>query len=64
VTITYDIINENGSSSPKTLVEKDSNNNTIERWFLTTELFNEFYQPSAGVPDFCDLSKVFGNTEA
>ena len=64
VTITYDIISENDSSSTKTLVEKDSNNNTIERWFLTTELFNEFYQPSAGVPDFCDLSKVFGNTEA
>ena len=64
VTITYDIINENGSSSTETLVEKDSNSNTIKRWFLTTELFNEFYQPSAGVPDFCDLSKVFGNTEA
>ena len=29
-----------------------------KRWFLTTELFNEFYQTSAGVPDFCDLSKV------
>jgi len=57
VTITYDIINEDGTSDHKTLVEKDSNNNTIERWFLTTELFNEFYQPSAGVPDFCDLSK-------
>ena len=25
-----------------------------KRWFLTTELFNEFYQASAGVPDFCD----------
>ena len=58
VTVTYNIINENGTSEPQTLVEKDSSNNTIRRWFLTTELFNEFYQPSAGVTDFCNPDKT------
>ena len=30
------------------------------RWFLTTELFNEFYQPSTGIDDFCNLGTIDG----
>ena len=37
-TTTYDIINSNGIVSTQTLVEQN-----ITRWFLTTELFNDFY---------------------
>lgn len=31
---------------------------SIDRWLITTELFNDFYFASAGVPDFCDPDKT------
>ena len=67
VTATYKILNDsdNSISANKTLVDTDldSSNRQIERWLLTTELFNEFYSTSKGILDFCDLSKALPNSD-
>lgn len=57
VTITYDIIDDNNSSNKThiSLLEVNGSNRSIERWLITTELFNEFYFISKGVPDFVIL---------
>jgi len=67
VTATYKILNDsnNSISANKDLVDTDldSSNRKIERWLLTTELFNEFYSTSKGILDFCDLSKALPNSD-
>ena len=54
VTASYQILdNELGTLSERITVEETQN-----RWLLTTELFNEFYQSSANIADFCNVDNV------
>ena len=67
VTATYYIIDDNDNSKiQKHLSDTDinvSSSMSIERWLLTTELFNEFYSTSKGILDFCDLNKALPNSD-
>jgi hypothetical protein len=52
VTASYNIVdNDTGTYLPNNVNVTDS----VIRWLLTTELFNEFYPSSAGVSDFCNV---------
>jgi hypothetical protein len=52
VTASYFVMdNETGAY----LQEKVQVNDSVTRWFLTTELFNEFYPSSSGISDFCSV---------
>ena len=68
VEISYDVVNEDGTSREHRILDdywtEEIQNGTklkyhkIQRWILTTELFNEFYQSTSGISDFCDLNGV------
>ena len=52
VTASYFVMdNETGAY----LQENVQVNDSVTRWFLTTELFNEFYPSSSGISDFCSV---------
>jgi len=55
VTATYDIIDEELNTKNNVTLEEPEG---VERWFLSTPLFNEFYQVDGNVPDFCDFNKA------
>ena len=58
VTASYSIVdNDTGVYLQNNVNITDS----VIRWLLTTELFNEFYPSSAGVSDFCNVDQ--GNTD-
>lgn len=53
VTTEYQIINKKSGLSESTeYIEEEENNN---RWLLTTELFNEFYNQPIKTPDYCNV---------
>lgn len=55
VTASYFVMdNETGAY----LQENVQVNDSVTRWFLTTELFNEFYPSSSGISDFCSVDQA------
>lgn len=52
---TYKIQDNKSGTQGNSISVTGSDPNTV-RWFLTTELFNEFYFSSGGVQDFCKLT--------
>ena len=58
VETSYDIINDitGEVTEPGKLLEE-----SFPRWFLSTELFNEFYQVSEGIEDFCNTEDTNKN---
>lgn len=58
VTAYYSILNNSTGLYEQENVQITDN---IQRWLLTTELFNSFYHSSSGITDFCNVSN--NNTE-
>lgn len=53
VTATYDYADDDSDNGTENRTLED-----VKRWFLSTPLFNDFYQASEKVPDFCDFNKA------
>ena len=53
VTATYDYADDDSNNGTENRTLED-----VKRWFLSTPLFNDFYQASEKVPDFCDFNKA------
>lgn len=53
VTATYDYADDDSNNGTENRTLED-----VKRWFLSTPLFNDFYQASEKVPDFCDPNKA------